>query len=316
MKNYFLFLALILLTATCKPKDKQKEVIEPDPTTVVNPLKEGKVEIITKSMEFFSADTLYSGWNTLFYENQSQEVHFVLMDLYPDGKDISNTRNELLPPFDEGMKQIMQGNMDKAMEAFNEIPEWYFQVKFMGGTGLISPKHTAKSTIYLEPGLYTMECYVKMFNGEWHTSHGMLKQIIVKEEATEMEPPTASISVDISSTDGLVVHDSITSGKQTFQTNFIDQKIYEHFVGHDVNLVRYEDGADLDSLIQWMSWMNPKGLITPSPEGFTFLGGMNNLSAGEKGFFEADLSPGNYVLISEVPAANEKKLIYNFSITP
>ncbi|SDQ46515.1 hypothetical protein [Flagellimonas zhangzhouensis] len=314
MKNYFLFLVLILLTVSCKSKEKQNEAIEPTLEEAVDPLKDGQVEIITKSMEFFSADTLYSGWNTLFYENQSQEVHFVLMDLYPEGKDINNTKNELLPPFDEGMKQIMHGDMDKAMEVFGEIPEWYFQVKFMGGTGLISPKHTAKSTVYLEPGLYTMECYVKMFNGEWHTSHGMIKQIIVQEETTDLDQPTASISVDISSTEGIVVHDSITSGNQIFQTNFIDQKIYEHFVGHDVNLVRYETGANLDSLIQWMNWMDPKGLITPSPEGFTFLGGMNNLSEGEKGFFEADLTPGNYVLISEVPAADEKKLLYSFTI--
>ncbi len=314
MKNYFLLLLLIVLSVSCKSKEKEKDAVVTAPEEVIDPLKEGQVEIITKSMEFFSADTLYSGWNTLFYENQSQEVHFVLMDLYPEGKDISNTKNELLPPFDEGMKQIMLGDMDKAMEAFGAIPEWYFEVKFMGGTGLISPKHTAKSTVYLEPGLYTMECYVKMFNGEWHTSHGMLKQLIVLEETTNLEPPRPDIAIDISSTEGLVVNDSISSGKQIFQTNFIDQKTYEHFVGHDVNLVRYENGAVMDSLIQWMNWMKPKGLSTPSPEGFTFLGGMNNLSEGEKGFFEAELSPGNYVLISEVPAADEKKLLYSFSI--
>lgn len=314
MKNYFFLLALIILSAACKSKEKQNESAEQTPEELVDPLKEGQVEIITKSMEFFSADTLYSGWNTLYYDNQSQEVHFVLMDLYPLGKSVEDTKKEVLPPFDEGMKLIMEGDMDNAITAFGKLPEWFQQIKYMGGTGLISPKNTAKSTVYLEPGAYAMECYVKMFNGEWHTSHGMIKQIIVLEETTDMDPPTASISVDISSTEGIVVNDSITSGKQIFQTNFIDQKIYEHFVGHDVNLVRYENGVDMDSLIQWMSWMNPKGLITPSPEGFTFLGGMNNLSGGEKGFFEAVLTPGNYVLISEVPAADEKKLLYSFTI--
>lgn len=315
MKNYYMLLVLTILAASCISKEKQKDEAEVSVDKVINPLKEGQVEIITKSMEFFSADTLYSGWNTLLYENQSQEVHFVLMDLYPLGKSVENTKKEVLPPFDEGMRLIMEGDMDKAVAAFGKLPEWFQQIKYKGGTGLISPKHTAKSTIYLEPGVYVMECYVKMFNGEWHTSHGMLKQIIVKEESTNLKPPKPTISIDISSTNGIVVNNPIPTGKQIFQTNFIDQKIYEHFVGHDINLVRYENGANLDSLIQWMSWMNPKGLITPSPEGFTFLGGMNNLSSGEKGFFEAELASGNYVLISEVPDAYKKKLLYSFSVS-
>ncbi|MBR9855910.1 MAG: hypothetical protein GYB37_15280, partial [Algicola sp.] len=72
--------------------------------------------------------------------------------------------------------------------------------------------------------------------------------------------------------------------------------------------------ADLNSLIQWMNWMDPKGLTTPAPEGFTFLGGMNNLPSGEHGYFEADLTPGNYILISEVPDADKKKLMHKFTI--
>lgn len=308
MRTLLTFFFLLLTLFACKTKEKDKTTPEK------KPLEFGEVLISTQSMEFFVADTLYSGWNTLIYENKSPEVHFVMMDLYPEGITIENTKAELLPPFDDGMRLIMENKMDSAMVAFGNIPKWYQQVKFLGGTGLVSPKHTAKSTVYLEPGRYIMECYVKMFNGEWHTSHGMLKEIIVTNQTTELTPPTPSAIIDISSTDGLILKDSIISGNQIFQTNFIDQKVYENFVGHDINLVRYDNTASLDSLIQWMNWMNPKGLITPAPEGFTFLGGMNNLPAESKGFFEADLVPGNYVLISEVPAADEKNLMYTFSI--
>tara|TARA_E500000318_G_scaffold42029_1_gene40254 strand:+ start:563 stop:1474 length:912 start_codon:yes stop_codon:yes gene_type:complete len=295
-------------------KTKEKDTKEEKTTREKKPLEFGEVLISTQSMEFFVADTLYSGWNTLIYENKSPEVHFVMMDLYPEGITIENTKAELLPPFDDGMRLIMENKMDSAMVAFGNIPKWFQQVKFLGGTGLVSPQHTAKSTVYLEPGRYIMECYVKMFNGEWHTSHGMLKEIIVTNQTTELTPPAPSAIIDISSTDGLILKDSIISGNQIFQTNFIDQKVYENFVGHDINLVRYDNTASLDSLIQWMNWMNPKGLITPAPEGFTFLGGMNNLPAESKGFFEADLVPGNYVLISEVPTADEKNLMYTFSV--
>ncbi len=304
------FLLLTLFACKTKEKDTKEETVK----TEKSPMDLGEVHISTQSMEFFVADTLYSGWNTLIYENKSPEVHFVLMDLYPEGITIANTKAELLPPFDDGMRLIMENKMDSAMTAFGKIPEWFQQVEFMGGTGLVSPKHTVKSTVYLEPGRYIMECYVKMFNGEWHTSHGMLKEIIVSKKTTNLNPPTPTASIDISSTNGIILKDSISSGNQIFQTNFIDQKMYENFVGHDVNLVRYDNTASMDSLIQWMNWMNPKGLRTPAPKGFTFLGGMNNLPAGSKGFFEADLVPGNYILISEVPAADEKKLLYKFSI--
>lgn len=313
MRFYLLLLTLILISS-CKSKEKQNDSNEKNLEVEISPLKKGDVSVTTQSMEFITADTLMSGWNTLIYENKSTEVHFLLMDLYPIGKTIADTKSDVLPPFDEGMKLIMEGDMENAVAAFGKLPEWFQKIQFKGGTGLISPKHTAKSTVYLEPGTYIMECYVKMFNGEWHTSHGMLKEIIVTGDSTTLEPPTPTISLNISSTDGIVLKDSITSGKQIIETNFLDQKVYEHFIGHDVNLVRYENNAPLDSLIQWMNWMNPRGLRSPAPEGFTFLGGMNNLPEGAQGFFEVNLIPGNYALISEVPEADKKKLLHTFTI--
>ena len=309
-----LLLSLIILLASCR--QEKKNTAEETQVTTLSPLKMGEVDIMTQSMEFFTADTLYSGWNTLSYENRSPEVHFVLLDLYPEGKTVADTKTDILPPFNEGMKLIMAGDIENAVAAFGKLPEWFQQVKYMGGTGFISPKHTAKSTVYLEPGRYIMECYVKMFNGEWHTSHGMLKEIIVKNEPTDLKPPAPSITLEISSTEGIVLRDSLLQGKQIIRTNFLDQKVWEHFVGHDVNLVKYDNTASLDSLIQWMNWMDPRGLRTPAPEGFTFLGGMNNLPSGSHGFFEVDLTPGNYVLISEVPKADEKKLMHTFTIKP
>ncbi len=315
MRTILLLSLLILALTSCKQKEKANPAEDPS-TTQIDSLKMGQVNVLTKSMEFFTADTLYSGWNTFMYKNQSPEVHFIMMDLYPEGKTIADTKAELLPPFNDGMKYIMENKMDSAMVAFGKIPEWYQDVQFLGGTGLVSPKHTVKSTFNLVPGRYIMECYVKMFNGEWHTSHGMLKEIIVKEERTDLQPPAPSATVEISSTGGIILRDSLMAGKQTIRTNFLDQKVWEHFVGHDINLVQYDTTASLDSLVQWLNWMEPKGLSTPAPKGFTFLGGMNNIPGGAHGFFEVDLVPGNYVLISEVPEADTKKMMRTFTINP
>lgn len=314
MKHIVAVFLIATALVGCKEKKDEKEALDKQPTVFVSPEKKGEIHVLTRSMEFITSDTLMSGWNTFVYENKSTEVHFLLLDLYPAGKTVENTKAEVLPPFDEGMKLIMEGDLENAVTAFGKLPEWFQEVKFKGGTGLISPRHTAKSTVYLDPGRYIMECYVKMFNGEWHTSHGMLKEILVVDETTELEEPLPTATLDISSTDGIVLRDSLMGGKQIIRANFLDQSVYEHFLGHDVNLVRYENGASLDSLIQWMNWMDPRGLRSPAPEGFTFLGGMNNLSAGEKGYFEVDVTPGNYVFISEVPEADKKHLMKTFMI--
>lgn len=69
-------------------------------------------------------------------------------------------------------------------------------------------------------------------------------------------------------------------------------------------------GADLDVLETWINWATPDGLMSSSqPEGFTFLGGTNDAPGGSILYFEAELEPGTYALISEVPNTGEKGLL-------
>ena len=59
----------------------------------------------------------------------------------------------------------------------------------------------------------------------------------------------------------------------------------------------------------------PTGLMSSTlPEGFTFLGGMNDAPEGSIHYFEVNLEPGQYVLISEVPNAGEKGLLKTFTV--
>ncbi len=272
-------------------------------------------EVITQNMDFQSVDTLKSGWNNLRYKNLSNEVHFILMDKLPsDSIDKNDINHKLLPPFSDGMKYLMEGKTDSAMAAFGSVPAWFHEVKRYGGTGLISPMKVTNTTINLVPGKYMMECYVKMANGEWHTSHGMWKFITVIDQPTNITPPEANLTLTISSTEGYKLTGEPSIGKNVFKVNFIDQAPYEHFSGHDVNLIKYEEGSNVDDLIEWLNWMNPDGLRTPTPNGFSFIGGMNNCEAGETGYFEAELKAGNYILVSETPKADEKKLMHTFTL--
>ena len=68
-------------------------------------------------------------------------------------------------------------------------------------------------------------------------------------------------------------------------------------------------------LENWMNWANPKGLIEPAPNAVTFIGGVNDMPTGNIGFFTAELEPGKYVLISEVPNASSKNMLKTFVVS-
>jgi len=273
------------------------------------------IEIITQNMEFLVADEIPSGWNTFQYTNKSTQVHFFLIDKYPEGKTIEDAEKIVAPIFQDGMDLINQGKTEEGFAAFGKLPEWFGEVVFMGGSGLVSPGQTCETTLKLEPGYYILECYVKMANGQFHSNMGMVKELIVTEEISDISPPSATLKINISSTEGMVYSDPPAKGINTFSVFYKDQIVHENFVGHDVNLVKLEDNADINDLEKWVNWADPKGLITPSPEGIIFLGGVNDMPGGSTGYFTATLDPGNYALISEVPNASGKNLLKRFTIS-
>ena len=92
------------------------------------------------------------------------------------------------------------------------------------------------------------------------------------------------------------------------------EKSHENFIWHDLNLVKLSDSANEDELEAWMNWADPKGLITPAPNGVTFLGGVNDMPAESIGYFTVDLEPGRYAFISEVPNTKSKGLFKTFEV--
>ncbi|MDX1461886.1 MAG: hypothetical protein R3359_02430 [Marinirhabdus sp.] len=300
-------IAFIILLAACKNEKVEKESIENIPEVASN------IEITTEAMEFQGPDTIPSGWVTWRYKNNSTQPHFILIDDNLDSITVKEFRDELLPPFGEGVQLMYEGNNEAAMQAFGKIPEWYSKTTWPGGVGMISGGETAQTTLYLEPGYYIMECYVKMANGMFHTNMGMYKALVVSEEVSPMEEPKADVAVTISSEGGIEFEPPKAPGTYNFSVHFKDQKKYANFQSHDVNLVRIEEGAEVAVIENWMNWMNLDGLIDPVPDGFTFLGGVNDMPAGKTGYFTATIKPGTYALISEVPEASSKGMLKVFT---
>ena len=209
----------------------------------------------------------------------------------------------------------MEGKSEEGFAEFAKLPEWFSEVVFVGGSGLLSPGETAETTLHLKPGKYIIECYVKMSNGVFHTSMGMTEDLVVLDTDSGMTEPEADIDIVLSSTEGIVVNDSISRGEHVLSVHFKDQIVHENFVGHDINLVRLEENADLNELETWMNWADPKGLIEPAPKNIKFIGGVNDHPAGSTGYFKVNLQPGRYALISEVPNASGKNMLKTFEIS-
>lgn len=301
------FLTLSLAFQSCKSNKKE--------TTTEVEEQETVIDILTENMEFQMPDTIPSGWVTFRYKNASPQTHFVMIDDYPDGKTIDTVMAVIDPPFSEGMRLINEGKPEEGFAAFGKLPAWFGEVKFIGGVGLVSPGHVAETTMKVNPGDYFFECYVKMSNGVFHTSMGMFIPVTVSDTDSGNQEPEADIVIEISSAEGIVFNDSISIGSHTFSVHFKDQIAHENFMGHDVNLAKLDDTADLDNLNMWMDWSNPKGLIEPAPAGVTFLGGVNNMLAGDKGYFTATLESGRYVLISEVTNPGSKNMLKTFTVS-
>lgn len=308
LRTIYVILLFVMVSYSCKKNNTTSKNV------AVDIPEDEIIEIVSNHMDFQMPDSISSGWHTFKYDNRSDETHFFLVDKYPEGISIENMEKEVGPVFQKGMDLIIEGKPEEGIEAFNQLPEWFFNVVFVGGSGLLSPKSSSLTTLNLEPGYYIIECYVKMPNGTFHSNMGMVKSLIVTSEVSKVTPAEPTNEILISSGEGIVVKDSVLGGKQIFSVYFKDQLVHENFVGHDVNLVRVTEGADISNLEAWINWAQPKGLISPAPEGFTFLGGVNDMPEGSKAYFEVDLLPGTYVLISEVPNARSKGLLKTFVV--
>jgi hypothetical protein len=277
------------------------------------------VTITAKGLTFDGPTSVAPGWTTFRFVNASTMTHFAILERLPAGTGIADQQREVAPVFQEGMNLLVKGDAKAANAKFGELPEWFGKIVFTGGPGLTAPGRTSETTVHLEPGNYLLECYVKT-NGIFHSYNpdpavfGMVHELKVAGDPSRAPEPEAAVHVRISSEKGIEVEGTPTPGPQTVAVTFEDQKVHENFVGHDVHLVRLDEGIDLDALAAWMDWTRPDGLQTPAPA--TFLGGVEEMPSGSTGYFTATLEPGRYAWIAEVPSPEEKGMLKVFAVAP
>jgi hypothetical protein len=276
-----------------------------------------EMDIFVHTLAFEAPDSTAAGWTTLRFHNESAMTHFAVVERLPEGVGVEEHQAFVAPVFQAGMDLLNAGRSEAAMAKFGELPEWFGKVVFMGGPGLTGPGRISQTTIRLEPGIYLLECYVKTA-GVFHSynadpgTFGMVHQFTVTAPPSPAPEPIADLDLSLSMAGGIEMEGEPRLGTQTVGVHFVDQAAHENFVGHDVHLVRLSEHTDMNALVAWMDWRQKTGLQTPAPA--TFLGGINEMPAGNTGYVTVTLEPGRYAWIAEVPNADASGFLKLFSL--
>ncbi len=307
MKRVLTPLFLLLIAAGCSDGADMRTEDSSDSTAPDAP---NVVEVVARGLTLEAPDSIPSGWTTFRFRNESPMTHFVAVEHLPDGKSFEDVHRDVIPVFQDAMDLINEGRASEGFAQFERFPAWFFEVVFMGGPGFLGPEMTGETTVFLAPGTYMLECYVKTA-GRFHSADGMAVQLTVTDEASLAPEPAASITLSLS-IEGFAIQGEPVAGRNTVKVDFVDQALHEHSLGHDVHLVRLNEETDLAEVAAWMNWMDPAGLDTPAPA--EFLGGTHEMPAGETAYFTVDLSPGDYAWVAEVPDPLEKGMFVTFTV--
>lgn len=280
-------------------------------------------------------DEVPSGWTTFQFRNATTSDHFFMIYRAPE-QAIAAAEEAGLPlvdhwfrgvttPFQLEFNPYAAGVVDydtfvtDLVASITEKAPWFFDpgAVTMGGPGFTSPGRTSETSVYLEPGEYIVECYVKDEEEQFHSYLGMLDHFTVTGDSSGAEEPEPTLNLAISSENGITTEGDVTAGSHVVRIRFEDQITYAHLLGHNVQLVKMTDSGDeelLDDVAGWMDWTQPGSLVHRVPRGAEFLGGSMEMTGGSTTYFYVDIEPGDYAWIAEIPDPAGHGMLKTFTV--
>lgn len=238
-------------------------------------------------------DTLSAGWTRLRLANRGQEVHYGHMVRLDSGK----TVRDLVDAYAE------------AIRTSGPRPKW---VTRFGGPGGAFPGDSSSVVQYLEPGSYVWICPVEDNGGSPHFSKGEFKPFVVRAAdgavADRGAGPEASLVIGLRDF-SFALDSSVPAGRHTIRVENAGVE------PHDLVMIRLAPGATVEDLV---NALNPERArradqAAPPPPPMESLGtgagGIAAIAPGMESFFEANLTPGDYVLVCMATAPDGRSHI-------
>jgi len=266
---------------------------------------------------FVGPNVIGSGWTTIRINNDAGMTHHGLVYRLPDGVTAQMVSDQVVKPIQESLTANIAGDLEKAAEHLKSIPAWIGDIVYMGGPGMMSDGVVGETTMYLEPGEYVVECYVKT-GGVQHNyspvpgAHGMVLPLTVQAEPGGMSEPDATVTMEISNSGYAITEGEFVAGENDVRIRFVEQKLYNDFVGHDAHFFKITSDTDVEASAKWVDFFPNDGQQTPAPA--HFVGGIHDMPEGSTAYFKLRLEEGEYGIVAEVPNAREIGLFRTLTV--
>lgn len=278
---------------------------------------ENVLNLRVQGLKFVGPSEIESGWTTIRIDNTGGMTHHALVYRLPDGITPEMLDEQVVRPIQASLTATIEGDPQKAAAIAATIPAWVGELVWMGGPGMMSDGVTGEANMYLEPGNYVVECYVKS-NGVQHNYNpvpgelGMVFPLTVLPDNGGMEEPEANVTLELTNGGYKIADGSFRAGKNIVRARFIEQQAYNDFVGHDAHVFRIEADTDIEAAARWPDFFPADGQQTPAP--VKFVGGIHDMPQGTTGYFALELEPGEYGITAEIPDAKGKGFFQRFSV--
>jgi hypothetical protein len=306
MKQITFAAVLALLLTACSAGPTEADLPKPN-----------VLELEVQGMSFVGNDTIKSGWTTIRVINGGGMTHHALVYRLPDGVTAEMVDEQVVEPIQMSLTAAIAGDPEKAAKIAATIPVWVSDLTWLGGPGMMSDGVNGEATMYLEPGNYIVECYVKT-NGVQHNYNpepgefGMVFPLTVVADDGGMAEPDANVTLTLSNTGYEISDGAFVPGENSVRVRFDEQRLYNNFVGHDAHVFRIDDDTDVESAARWPDFFPVDGQETPAPA--KFVGGIHDMPQGAIGYFRINLEPGDYGITAEIPNAKENGFFKRFSV--
>ena len=269
---------ILCALAGCAPRERQ----QPDTGAATAP-PQAPLILTATDYAFQFPDTVAAGWVTVRLVNHGNVPHMAQLIRL----DSAHTVEQYHQAYTE------------AFRTRGPRPEW---ARRLGGPTVTVPHDSSSATLFLEPGTYVWNCLYNVPDGIPHAvGHGMTGSFVVagrEEMGATRTAPTADVVIRLADY-SFSLNPPLTAGRHVIKVENAGPE------PHEVGLIRLAPGKTMQD---FFAWLEKPGNTPPDSIG-TVTGGTTSLAPGAEVWFEADLTPGEYLLLCFVTSPDGRSHI-------